>query len=437
MSLCLCIIEKGGKELHIAADSRASTKIENESYMVHDDGKKIHQIGDMIVFFSGALMISDEIVERIMESNTFTVEYLHTTSKEVWAKHKQPLQVLVARIENGKAVVYVFEDEDDFSIKRIINNYNSELKIVIGSGSHMARKIANNLFGKMDIWKLYKHIFDTCSNEQIGGTLTYYHVNPKRILKKTHLIKSKPNLKQLPQEYYDRLHLANGQILIDANQRILNLDNFDMIIGNLTAENIDAEKIFADMGVINDLTVNKLRTVTPSQLGQIDFIDIQGKSAKWSTAYAVETDQQAIDSKGRPLYWTDSTKSMVTIEDTGLPVNVIEYQDRYDKAEFTFASTGAESFPIIRLGVGDGKQVNSGKGFISKPVDGMYLDYYAQTTADQRQIAFTDAGITMRTVNGNLRLEHSNGSYIEIGANGINIHSTGSVRINGQEIHLN
>jgi Prophage endopeptidase tail len=244
---------------------------------------------------------------------------------------------------------------------------------------------------------------------------------------------------------------SNGQILIDANQRILNLENFDMIIGSLEAQNVISTFFDADYGAINDLTVNRLRTVQRGVLGVVDFIDIHDKYMNWVTAVATETSVQATDSKGRLLYWTDGSKSRVTTEDTGLPVYIVDYNtERYEKFKMYFEGTGYDSYPVMIWGVGSGvgdaekvKMYKQGQEFI--------IDYNTSASAGlggKKTLKLSDTEISMTSdVNGatatfkmlntgDLEYTHPSGSKYVFGRDFI-AQVVGNIKMTGTRIDLN
>lgn len=243
---------------------------------------------------------------------------------------------------------------------------------------------------------------------------------------------------------------SNGKILLDANERVLNLENFDMIIGSLEAQNVISTFFDTDFGAINDLTVNRLRTVKRDQLGLVDFIDIQDNYMRWVTAVATESGEQAEDSKGRPLYWLDSKKNRVTTEDTGIPVHLVDYNtERYEKLKMFFVGTGYESFPMMEWGVGSGngdaeiaRMYKKGQEFI--------LEYNGSVTAGslQRILKLTDQGIIMTVVTpsgvskveinnlGEIKAQHPSGSFLTLGQN-IHLKAAGNLKLEGQNIYIN
>lgn len=255
-----------------------------------------------------------------------------------------------------------------------------------------------------------------------------------------------------------------GQLLLDANQNLIDFDNFDMILGTLTAEEILAQLITSDMGFIANITAARVQTSgKEAESGWTDYIKIFNNEAKWVTGRAVGSGTQLKAPNGMPLYWKDSERTGYTTENTGMPVMIHEYEE-IDRLVMSFYGSGIGSFPYFQFGIGDGTGRNSGVtypqfgdhgvGYFWKSTDGFYWRYLEQNTGYLREIKFDDYGLHIisdrREVNiinrdfvvisdgGVIQLNHSSGSSIEIASNGdITLNSVGRVVINGTRIDLN
>ncbi|ATF13701.1 hypothetical protein A616_17435 [Brevibacillus brevis X23] len=243
----------------------------------------------------------------------------------------------------------------------------------------------------------------------------------------------------------------DDKILLDADQKILYLKNFDVIVGNLTADNITTDNIYADFGLINNLAVNRLKTVMPNQTGIVDFIDIEGKSLKFSTATAVDTGVQATDYQDRPLFYIDSTKKGITTRDTGIPVTIVEYKDRLDKLTFESFGDGANSFPMMVWGAGSGATADAEKLKMFKQGQEFIFEYNGSATKGGRKRIFklSDEKITITSEtpqgtqaffqildDGTMRLQSGQGSFLEIGQN-VTMQAAGALKLAGQRIDIN
>ncbi|PPA85013.1 hypothetical protein C4A75_09555 [Brevibacillus laterosporus] len=88
-----------------------------------------------------------------------------------------------------------------------------------------------------------------------------------------------------------RLILLGGEsgedLIIDANTKFMDLNQFDKIVGNLQAENITAKAITADEGFIADLCVNQQKTINPdAETSTRNYIHIHDQYIKWITGQA-------------------------------------------------------------------------------------------------------------------------------------------------------
>lgn len=249
----------------------------------------------------------------------------------------------------------------------------------------------------------------------------------------------------------------DDKILLDADNRILYLKNFHLIVGQIDAALVNTGNIFADFGLVNNLAVNRLKTVLPSQTGQVDYISIEGKSAQWITANAVDTGEQATDSEGKPIFYTNSSKTAQTYEDTGIPVTIVEYENKLVKGEFTFEGSGDSSYPVITLGAGSGNG-DAEKAKIYKIGQELNVEYNTSASVgfgkktmklSDNEISLTsDVGgkvATFKLLNtGDLEFTHPDGSRYVFGkdfnatiAGNANITAAGNLKLTGARIDIN
>lgn len=101
--------------------------------------------------------------------------------------------------------------------------------------------------------------------------------------------------------------------------------------------------------------------------------------------------EQAKNRKGELLYWTDSTHTSASADETIYPVYVYLYNEAV-KMEQSFFYDGEYYVPSITLGAGSGSG-NNGKSFIYKSTDGLCFDYYGSTDGALKRISLTDGGV--------------------------------------------
>lgn len=270
------------------------------------------------------------------------------------------------------------------------------------------------------------------------------------------------NLKAHNAKFYGKA----GELLIDTDAGVIDLDKFDMInVGKLMAEMLEVNTILADDGYINNLTVNRLKTIgKDANVGQyIDYIDIQDNFQRYITAQ-VSAKEQAKDSRNRLLFWQDSEKRILTTENTGIIAYsyTLPESSMKIKREITFLGSGDAAQPVDKIGTGDGGPNDRAKMVNTKYNGGYKEEYKASNTARERSIDFRDDGITVNSENGAFRAQGkdfqfvatdggsykiglSNGSVFELTSTGlkmdvqgnIDIKASGNVKINGTRIDLN
>lgn len=175
-----------------------------------------------------------------------------------------------------------------------------------------------------------------------------------------------------------RLILYNdrNELMLDADSNFLDLNKFDEIVGNISADNISAKIFSADIGFINDLTVNRLRTLDRDSEGGVrNYIDIQGNHAKWITGTPTSMTQATVN--GKPVWWTDSDRiSTTTIEDDGYaPVMIYEYDETVKLDIYFETRDRPDAYPIMRWGAGKIGNPNVMVGHIYKDLDGFNFEY--------------------------------------------------------------
>ncbi|RPK29380.1 phage tail protein [Paenibacillus xylanexedens] len=210
------------------------------------------------------------------------------------------------------------------------------------------------------------------------------------------------NLKAHKAKFYGKA----GDILFDTDAGYLDMDKMDIInVGKLMAEMLEVNTILADDGYVNNLTVNRLKTIgKDAEVGEyIDFIDIQDNYQRWITA-KVLSKTQAKDSRDRLLFWQDSEKRILTTEDTGIIAYAYKLTDEKIKHEITFTGSGNAASPVRKVGTGDGGADDRAKFVETKENGALNQVYKSSNTSKERSVIFADDGLYFKSEDNKINL---------------------------------
>lgn len=170
-------------ELLIGADSAVSAKIDNVTYRIATDGQKLFTIDEMIIFCSGRMGLSNDVISKFRISNSRTVSELLKIAKSEYAKFSFDedeigLEILIGAIEDGKSVLYQLSPYNNFDvIKREVSNDD----VAIWSGGLKTKKSSDFLYSKLTQGNSFIEslvdVFNHISCEEIGGKLSIYKVS--------------------------------------------------------------------------------------------------------------------------------------------------------------------------------------------------------------------------------------------------------------------
>lgn len=258
-----------------------------------------------------------------------------------------------------------------------------------------------------------------------------------------------------------------GELFIDTEAGVMNLNNIDIVgAGTIQGNQLVVNTLIAGEAVINDLTVNHLKTMKKEpQVGEyVDYIDIENNFLKFITA-SVSSKTQAKDDKGRLIYWTDSSKKYQTFEVTSYPFYEYSVTDVKVKAEYTFEGSGDTAYPVIKLGAGSPAEgmPNREKAVITKYNGGYKTEYRSSAYNRERSLDLSDDGIFLHSENsaissiaknlefsitegGDLSIANTSGTKIVIDSSGnislessrnINLKANGTINFNATSYNFN
>lgn len=190
-----------------------------------------------------------------------------------------------------------------------------------------------------------------------------------------------------------------GEVFIDARIGLIDFSQFKTIVGQLRAENIYSNIITAEDGFIQDLVVNRVKTIDSAYAsGGMEYVHIQENYIKFISATSTGTSGQAFDFNGNPLFWLDGTKEQRTFKNTGLPV-MVESFDETEKMKLHFTDMDGESVPVIEMSVGGSGTSNM--GYIYKTTKNMVMEYY-NSASTLRRIRLRSEGTVIDNKDGNV-----------------------------------
>lgn len=183
MSLCLILQNKDS--VFIGADTATSVFNGNKFIRKSNDGKKLFEIGNDIVFCSGDMSEVPDIIKNIITHNGYVdVEHI---SKYLKGKNfrKCPILnvpsigVIICRVINGVSYVYDLGVENNFDVVTHIGTQKGIQIWVGGIYNEKCLEIATK-----EIEKSHREAINTYTNtyksmvcEEIGGYLNTYYIN--------------------------------------------------------------------------------------------------------------------------------------------------------------------------------------------------------------------------------------------------------------------
>lgn len=313
--MSLCVILQNKDMIAISGDSRGCISDNDQYYMTSDDMKKIHYIGDKVIFTCGSYAVM-QIIEEFEKSPDQSIQSLQSIARKCVDEFKRMknfdlgktryAELVVATFEQGESVIYSISSEEDFRILRVPGDEQTAF-ITLGAHSNSALNILNSKFKTMenDPVELYKHIYSSLADEQVGGTMYLYAIDKNGLVQ--YIEYKIPDIKALKKVIFvDDLDVINnatdgikiqrntgtaqnpvwvdnffinidgklqanelvtdkiiikssGDTLIDAYTRTIDFTKFNTIVGQLTADNIDATDLTVESAnVTGTLTANQI-----------------------------------------------------------------------------------------------------------------------------------------------------------------------------------
>jgi len=164
----------------------------------------------------------------------------------------------------------------------------------------------------------------------------------------------------------------------------------------------------AQNAYIANLTVSELETnkfvenYLASDTSAVEYTKIQGQDIKMILAVVKNLNGQPLtkqlkNKNNQNMYWTDNTKTVMTINVTAHPIIIYEYELREKiRLHFYKAGSPANYYPEFIIGEGDGATEESGKAFLQKGDAFVQLFYKTRVTDLVRSIGWSDDTTSLR-----------------------------------------
>lgn len=220
MSSVICI--QTYDRVWVGADSAVSAQIDGEVYRLHEDGKKLFHVSDMVIFCSGIMELAGAIMQEFETSEDYTLETLQKIARhqcaDYSAEHPEVerrgglfADMLIATYdkERAKTVVYSISPyHNDFEI--VERTLNSSMDFAIWAGGIRTQQATDAAMKKfrqtLNVNFALKYAFHAISYEGIGGDLTVYEIGAGGVRKSLqHKIREKPGIKRLTRAILDRV----------------------------------------------------------------------------------------------------------------------------------------------------------------------------------------------------------------------------------------
>lgn len=295
-------------EIYMGSDTAISTSMGANTYRVSENGQKIFQFNNMVVFCSGDLKTSYSIMLDFYNIEQKTVEKLQEISKTQIINNNIMVEILVATIENKIPKLYQISSYNDFNIVELTVN-NDELGVWSGGfKTEECKNIATkNCLSKKNVFDIYINTFDELSCEEIGGDLILYRVGTGKISRVlNYQIKEKPIIKRITSNIHNYgLVVAEkiiGDIILGSNLKIMGDNGILEILGNLLTIKDNQDKTRVLMG---EYEAGKYGAKFPHEDGSYTTVDKDGMQryvAGTGKTYFFERELQIVGNYNQKTY---------------------------------------------------------------------------------------------------------------------------------------
>ncbi|WP_440110391.1 hypothetical protein [Paenibacillus sp. QZ-Y1] len=178
MSCCLVI--QTADDVWIGSDSAISTSINNNSYRVSDDGEKLFEIDNFVIFCSGSLLLSYRIMDIFKKTKERSISALSTIAKTEYECSPIPnknLDIVVCLVTDKTEVIQLspyldFVPKHNFVMGNEIGLFVAGIKTQ--EAEEKAIELINN---QIKVSEIFLNTFSYLSCEEVGGFLSVFRLN--------------------------------------------------------------------------------------------------------------------------------------------------------------------------------------------------------------------------------------------------------------------
>ncbi|AKG35640.1 hypothetical protein [Paenibacillus durus] len=177
-----------GEDLAVlAADTAISTMIDGKWYRAADDYRKLHVVGDDLVFLSGDVNLSEWTIQKYKQSEAKGPKELRRLMRQEYDKYCRirpgfaerddciGLLAFLCAMEGGKPVGYLIDSAKNFEIERCQAPENDSVTVAAGINDEVAGAFLKEAYARgVGAVQAYGYVFDRLAGEQIGGNADVY-----------------------------------------------------------------------------------------------------------------------------------------------------------------------------------------------------------------------------------------------------------------------
>lgn len=214
MSLCFALMSN--KYIIMTGDSRESILVDGQYYATGNYVSKIRQVGNKVIFMGGSAEVTTGIISEFSRSNDQSIENL----QKLTLKHRDNFierygpdylggtahaVFLIGYFDNGLPVICGINSKNDCEIVKQFGDEAPLQTAIVGPGE--VRDIAYSLYlenrkRNKNVVEVLLDVYNTVSNEEIGGDMTVYTITKSSIDQKMYPIKDNRNIKTLSENVH-------------------------------------------------------------------------------------------------------------------------------------------------------------------------------------------------------------------------------------------